>query len=155
MYRTGKRNFLILPPMKTGRGNDFQTVTSLLLFTRMTFFQTYHPKQAIFDGFYTDFKEFSRKISFWEIFAEISHAVRCPSISKKPVEICGGDIRSKSDRQQRGQFLFTVSNAAVSVQKNRHSRRTQITAFLEGVNVKGYIYTPNPFKCRCGRYMSV
>ena len=33
MYRTEKGNFLILPPMKTGRGNDFQTVTALTSFS--------------------------------------------------------------------------------------------------------------------------
>jgi hypothetical protein len=37
-------------------------------------------------------KKTCQKNSFWEKFAELSPTVRCPSISKKPVEICGGDI---------------------------------------------------------------
>ena len=74
--------------------------------------------------------------------------VRCPSISKKPVEICGGDIRSKSDRQQRGQFLFTVSRTAVSVQKNGHSRRNAVEPRRATFYRGGYNYTPNPFEGR-------
>ena len=118
------------------------------LFERIGNFHTLHPKKAIFDGFYTDFEEFSRKISFWEIFAEISHAVRCPSISKKPVEICGGDIRSKSDRQQRGQFLFMVSRTAVLVQNIVHSRRNAVEPRRATFYRGGYNYTPNTFEGR-------
>ena len=61
MYRTGKGNFLIHPPQNQVGECPAIPLTSLLLFTRMTFFQTYHPKKAIFDGFYTDFEEFRRK----------------------------------------------------------------------------------------------
>lgn len=104
MYRTGKGNFLTIPPQNQTGGTTSKPLQPSQLFERIGNFHTLHPKKAIFDGFYTDFEEFSRKISFWEIFAEISHAVRCPSISKKPVEICGGDIRSKSDSKE-GNFF--------------------------------------------------
>ena len=70
----------------------------------MTFFQTYHPKQAIFDGFYTDFEEFSQKISFWEKIADIPPTVRCPDISENHFWQYGGDIRSKSDSKE-GNFF--------------------------------------------------
>ena len=98
--------------MKTGRGNDFQTVTSLLLFTRMTFFQTYHPKNK---RFLTDFtrilqnlgensfsenltklKKTCQKNSFWEKFAELSPTVRCTGISENQFWQYGG---AYSDRQ--------------------------------------------------------
>lgn len=95
--------------MKTGRGNDFQTVTSLLLFERMTNFQALHPKNKRFltdftrilknlaekNSFsenLTELKKTCQKNSFWEKIVCVCPTVRCPSISKKPVEICGGDI---------------------------------------------------------------
>ena len=67
----------ILPPKNQVGECRTIPLTSLLLFTRITFFQTYHPKKAIFDGFYTDLGENN---SFWEKIADIPHAVRCPSI---------------------------------------------------------------------------
>lgn len=67
MYRTGKENFLTIPPTKSDRGNDFQTVTSLLLFTRMTFFQTYHPKNK---RFLTDFTRILKNLGEKNSFSE-------------------------------------------------------------------------------------
>ena len=82
MYQTGKGNFLTIPPQNQVGECPAIPLTSLLLFTRITFFQTNHPKKAIFDGFYTDFEEFSQKISFWEKIADIPPTVRCPDISE-------------------------------------------------------------------------
>ena len=121
------------------------------LFQRMTDFQALHPKiKGLFDGFYKNLGEkihFGKKLCVYALLYDVQ------TFQKSLLRYAGG--YSEQVRQQRGQFLFTVSNAAVLVQKNRHSRRTQITAFLEGANVKGYIYTPNPFECRCGRSESV
>ena len=52
MYRTGKGNFLILPPMKTGRGNDFQTVDKPTSFYTHDGFSDLPPQiNGLFDGF--------------------------------------------------------------------------------------------------------
>lgn len=76
--------------MKTGRGSNFKTVDKPTSFCTHGIFSDLPPEiKGLFDGFYTDLGENN---SFWEKIADIPPTVRCPSISKKPVEICGGDI---------------------------------------------------------------
>ena len=55
---------------------------------------------------------------------------------------------SEQVRQQRGQFLFTVSRTAVSVQKNGHSRRNAVEPHRATFYRGGYNYTPNTFEGR-------
>ena len=73
--------------------------------------------------------------------------VRCTGISKKPVGIYGG-IFGASQTDSKGQFLFTVLNAAVSAQKNGHSRRNAVEPRRATFYRGGYNYTPNTFEGR-------
>ena len=61
MYRTGKGNFLTIPPQNQTGGTTSKPLQPSQLFERIGNFHTLHPKKAIFDGFYTDFEEFRRK----------------------------------------------------------------------------------------------
>ena len=148
MYRTGKRNFLALPPWKQVGGTTSKPLQPLHLFERMTDFQALHPKkQAIFDGFYTDLEEFRRK-KF--IFGK-SHSIKkkvflifhfgkklcvyallydVRAFQKSLLRYAGG-IFGARQTDSKGNFPFMVSNAAALVQKNGHSCKTLIFALYE------------------------
>ena len=52
MYRTGKENFLTIPPTKSDRGNDFQTVDKPTSFCTHGIFSDLPPEiKGLFDGF--------------------------------------------------------------------------------------------------------
>ena len=148
MYRTGKGNFFDYPPYKIRQGDDFQTVKALTSFSTYGNFSDLPPenKRSLTD-FTRILKNLAEKFHFGKNCRDKPYCTMSRHFKKACWDI-RGDIRSKSDRQQRGQFLFTVSNTAVSVQKNGHSRRNAVEPHRATFYRGGYNYTPNTFEGR-------